>query len=364
MITLLLAIATIAYVLMMLFLSIGLNRADRAKTVENYEPRVSVIVAARNEEEHIGRCIESLFSIEYPRDKLEIIIVNDSSTDRTADILEEYRRSKSFRVLRTKPGEGNLRGKANALAQGIEASSGEILMFTDADCTVNPDWIRQTIQFFSQEVGVVGGFTLLRANRTFEGVQALDWVFLFSLSSATAGWNIPLTAIGNNLSLRRSAYDKTGGYREIPFSVTEDYSLVRAIRNKTGLEVRFPANAQSVVTSSACRDWKQLFHQKQRWGVGGLDMVYYGILIMAVGWIFRLLLLLGAFGASLPVLGLSIITAILVDGKFIGKALWHFKALRYLKYLFAFEIYFTFYVLAIPIIAIVSRKVMWKERTL
>ena len=72
------------------------------------------------------------------------------------------------------PGKGNMRGKANALAQGIRQSSGEILMFTDADCIVPPRWVRKTVQYFTDEVGIVGGFTLLKANRTFEGIQSLD----------------------------------------------------------------------------------------------------------------------------------------------------------------------------------------------
>jgi len=364
MITILLMMATAAYVLMMLFLIIGLRRASRAETLENYEPTVSVIVAARNEEDHIGRCVESLFRIEYPADKLEIIIVNDGSTDRTGEILEKYRPSGSFLIVHATPGEGNLRGKTNAISQGIERSNGEILMFTDADCTVNPEWVRRTIQQFDHEGGVVGGFTLLKADRLFEGMQSLDWIFLFSLASATAGWNIPLTAIGNNLSIRRSAYENIGGYRKIPFSVTEDYSLVRAIIEKAGLEVRFPIHAETVVTSSACQNWRQLFRQKQRWGVGGLDMVLHGVVIMSIGWILRLMILVGIFAVPMPVLWCSLVATMVVDGSFIGKALREFKASRYWKYFLAFEIYFTLYVIAIPIIAIVSRNVVWKERKL
>ncbi|MBI3364777.1 MAG: glycosyltransferase, partial [Ignavibacteriae bacterium] len=295
---------------------------------------------------------------------LEIILVNDSSTDRTAEIIERYRQSRSFLALHAKPGEGNLRGKTNAITQGIEVSRGEILMFTDADCTVQPGWVRETVQYFDEETAIVGGFTLLKADRTFEGIQALDWVFLFNLASATAGWNIPLTAIGNNLSVRRSAYDKTGGYKEIAFSVTEDYSLVQSIRRKTKLKVRFPANSHTVVTSNACKTWKQLFRQKQRWGVGGLDMVFHGLLIMAIGWMFRIALIAGVYAASFPVLGVALVSMAVGDGRFIGKVLREFTVSKYFKYFIAFEVYFTFYILLIPFVAFASRKVVWKERTL
>src|SRR5262249_33713215 len=152
------------------------------------------------------------------REKLEAVIVNDGSTDRTREIAEEMARSHTWmKVISTHHGEGNLLGKTNAVSAGIDISRGEILMFTDADCTIPPEWVREAVKCFDEKAGIVGGFTILESHRTFEGMQALDWIFLFGVSSATAGWGIPLTAIGNNLSVRRSSYDATGGFRNIPF---------------------------------------------------------------------------------------------------------------------------------------------------
>src|SRR5713101_3554770 len=163
MISVLLA-AVLLYLLQMIVLRIGLERADRARRLEEYEPTVSVIVAARNEEHCIQQCIDSLLKLEYPREKLEITIVNDGSTDRTREIAEmSTDNSAALKVISAMQGEGNLRGKANAISQGIDASSGEILMFTDADCTVPERWVKETVRYFDNGVGVVGGFTLLNA---------------------------------------------------------------------------------------------------------------------------------------------------------------------------------------------------------
>ena len=188
-----------------------------------------------------------------------------------------------------------MRGKANALAQGIHQSSGEILLFTDADCTVPRQWVRTTVQYFTDDVGVVGGFTLLKANRIFEGIQSLDWIFLFSLASSMAGLNRPLTAIGNNVGIRRAAYTAVGGYEVIPFSVTEDYALVHTIYQNTTYRVVFPINPETVVISSACRTLHHLYHQKQRWGVGGLDMVFRGKVIGIIGWLAKTGMIVTAF---------------------------------------------------------------------
>jgi cellulose synthase/poly-beta-1,6-N-acetylglucosamine synthase-like glycosyltransferase len=364
--TILLISITILYVVQMIALRIGLNRSDRSAVVEQYEPAVSVIVAARNEEECILTCLEALSKISYPKEKLDIVIVNDGSTDRTWEIVNTFiRQHPTIRMISTTPGTGNLRGKTNAVAKGIEASSGEIIMFTDADCTVPSSWVRETVKSFDEHVGIVGGFTLLRAGTVFEGIQSLDWVFLFGLASSTAGWKMPLTVIGNNFSVRRAAYLATGGYGVIPFSVTEDYALVQAVVTKTEYKVSFPLNPDAVVISNACKTWQHLYRQKQRWGVGGLDMVFRGLLITSVGWIERILLIAAMMtGTPFSVLFITLISLLLADYMFLEKPLRQFGKRTTLKYFPLFELYFSVYMLILPLVALLSKNVVWKERKL
>jgi cellulose synthase/poly-beta-1,6-N-acetylglucosamine synthase-like glycosyltransferase len=362
---LILLTAAILYVILVVFLKMGLARASRIDGHDSYEPTISIIVPARNEEAHLGECLRSLTEIDYPKDKLQVIIVNDGSLDRTKEIAEDIvRRYSWMELVNTRQSEGNLKGKSNALSAGIDASRGEILMFTDADCTVLRSWAHETARYFDEGTGVVGGYTLLDANRPFEGVQALDWIFLFGLAASTAGWNIPLTVIGNNLAVRRSAYAATGGYRNIPFSVTEDYALVQAMLEKSRIRVRFPVNPRTLVNSKPCQTWKQLYRQKQRWGVGGLEMVFWGMVIMSIGWAFRLAIILSCFlGAP----GITLAAAVclgLSDLYFLWMPLRRFGRLNYLKYFLPFELYFSVYVLLIPIVAKLSKNVVWKERKL
>lgn len=365
MFTTLLIIITLIYIAQMIFLRLGLGRSERAKRDEFAEPTVAVIVAARNEEERIESCLQSLVNIEYPKEKLEVAVVNDHSTDRTLDIMRTFAcQHPSLLVLEAGPEQGNLRGKTNAVAFGIENTRGSILMFTDADCTVSPTWVRETVKYFDERIGIVGGFTILESTRMFEGIQSLDWVFLFGLASATAGWNIPLTAIGNNLAVRRDAYSSVGGYRKIPFSVTEDYSLVQAILQNSDYGIRFPIDPKAVVASKPCQNWNELFRQKQRWGVGGLDMVLRGMVIMAVGWLFRSMLFVGLFTADLPVVGVTAASICLMELQFLWKPLKKFRRTFLLKDFVLFEIYFSCYVLIIPFVAVFSRRILWKERKL
>jgi cellulose synthase/poly-beta-1,6-N-acetylglucosamine synthase-like glycosyltransferase len=262
------------------------------------------------------------------------------------------------------PPAGTLHGKANALQHGIAASGGEILMFTDADCRVPRTWVKETVSRFDPGTAVVGGFTLLDARTPFEGMQQLDWIMLFGVAASAAGWGSPLTAIGNNLSVRRSAYDACGGFAGIPFSVTEDYALVQAILRTTRMNVRFPLSPGALVASKPCGSFWQLYRQKQRWVVGGLDMVFRGLLIMAFGWIYRALLVIGWAFVPLPWYLGAVAVIIALEAMFLARPLRAFGAIASLRHLAAFQLYYLPYVLLTPLVAMLSKDVVWKERTL
>ena len=352
------------YLCQMVFLRWGLEKTRKYNLTIDYEPMVSVIVAARNEEENIRACIESLLQLEYPKEKCELIIIDDGSTDRTGAIAQSFAKIHNHvRVIVSATGQGNLRGKANALSQGIDQSKGEILLFTDADCVVPPTWIRETVAHYAPGVAVVAGFTLLRHSTAFEAIQAIDWFLLFGVSAATAAWNMPLTGIGNNLSVRRSAYDAVGGYRNLPFSVTEDYALVQAVWQKTRMEVRYPLNRKTLVVSKPCATLRSLFRQRQRWSVGGLEMVFRGFVLMAIPFALHLSFFVG-FLLSPSWLWWTIMSVKIAGDIFL---LWYpirvFKEFNLLQYFLFFELYFIVYEMFIPFIALLSRKVVWKERS-
>lgn len=356
--------AAVVYVGEILWLTWGLRRTARSRAAAGSEPTVSIIVAARNEEERISDCLRSLAALHYPPERLEIVVVDDRSTDRTAEIVRQFcQEHPAIRTVTSGLPEGSLQGKANALVYGIESSRGEILMFTDADCSVPPTWVEKTVGYFDGATGVVGGFTLLDAERAFEGMQQIDWLFLFGIASSTAGWNTPLTVIGNNLSVRRSAYDAVGGYRNIPFSVTEDYTLVQAILRTTQFKVQFPLDAGTLVHSKACQNWRQLYRQKQRWVVGGLDMVLEGLLIMGVGWVYRLALII-CWAFVDPLLFTLVAAGVLCSELFyVSAPLRRFSSLGSLRYFPAFQAYYLPLVLLSPLIALISKNIVWKERT-
>ena len=119
-------------------------------------PLVSVVVPVFNGEETIEACIDSLLRLDYPATQLEVVVVDNRSKDRTPTILADY----GERIVRAREA---IRGPAAARNRGVRVAGGEIVAFTDADCTVDPGWLRQLIGPLSDpSVGIVGGRILSR----------------------------------------------------------------------------------------------------------------------------------------------------------------------------------------------------------
>jgi glycosyltransferase involved in cell wall biosynthesis len=117
-------------------------------------PNVSVIVPVYNAEETIRDCIDSLLQLNYPKENLELIFVNNASTDKTREVLKQY--SNEIRILYEAK-----RGPAAARNKGLLNAKGEIIAFTDSDCVVDKDWLLNLIKpLRDSRVGVVGGTIL------------------------------------------------------------------------------------------------------------------------------------------------------------------------------------------------------------
>ncbi|MBU0560030.1 MAG: glycosyltransferase [Bacteroidetes bacterium] len=325
-------------------------------------PSASVLVAARNEEHNILDCLESLDNIVYPEGKLEIIIVDDNSEDSTSDIVDKYISGKEkFKLLRGTTPIGSLKGKANAIANGIKLSKNEIILTTDADCKVSTTWASTLASYFTKDVAMVCGYTHQSFRNAFEGMQSLDFIYLLEVAGGTMNFNRPLSCIGNNMSYRKDVYDEVGGYEAIPFSVTEDFKMLMAIHDLKKYKIIYPIDEGGLVESKPCEDFKSLYWQKKRWGVGGLDSELIGLSVMGTGMITNLLILFSPLFFSLNVLYL-IIAKIFTDYFFLQQAHKKLKLPLTIKNFIAFELYFIFYVIALPTLLIFSKSVRWKGR--
>ncbi len=332
------------------------------KISEDELPTATVIVAARDEEDKIQRCLDSLGNLEYPEGKLEVLLVDDRSTDKTGEIIDDFISSRSnFKKIIPDEPKGKMVGKVNALATAIRHAKSEIILTTDADCEVKPKWVKTIASYYQKDVGMVDSYTTQIADSPFSGMQAIDFIYLLLVAGGTINIGLPISCIGNNMSFRKKAYEEIGGYENLPFSVTEDFTLLRAIYKLGKYKILFPLEKDALITSIACPDLKSLYHQKKRWSIGGLGVPVRGFFIMAWGFLTHLCMLLTPFFYS-PAWLYLIFFKIATDYFVLYPIHKKLGITKNLKYFWAYQIYYILYVLALPFIVLASRKVVWKGR--
>ncbi|MGH7451756.1 MAG: glycosyltransferase [bacterium] len=286
------------YVISSLILLYGIFRRCPARV--SPQPSVSVLIAARNEENRLPHCLDSLLRSQYPAEKFEILVIDDRSTDNTRQIAERFAHQHSqVRVIPINRRLENMCGKASALCQGLIHARGEIILMTDADCQVPPSWIPQMASHFAPNVGLVGGFTLLssreKTNAIFAEIQTLDWMYLLTVGAGAAGLRKPVSIIGNNFAFRRAAYDAVGGYEKLGFSIIEDFALMRAIHEQTHWQIIFPLDPQIAITSEPATSWREFYEQRQRWAAGGKEVGLLAKWLMVMAFLGHLVCLVAFF---------------------------------------------------------------------
>jgi len=360
-----LAVAICYFITAMIILR-GL-RTSHDQTTE--QPKISILIPARNEEKYLPACLESISKLKYPTHLTEVIVLDDRSDDRTGEIAREYCSKYShFNLYNITDSRAGLAGKMKVLCQGIEYATGEFILVTDADCEVNANWANAMVSYFTNNTGMVGGATLLSKSdikeSIFAKIQALDWLFLEGVASGSAGSGYPTSILGNNFAFRKQAYTETGGYEAIGFSLTEDMVLMRAIQKLKKWQIKYPLTSETVIYSHPAKSFNQLLNQRRRWVSGGMTGPVSGWTMMTIAFITHLLPLI--FFISAKPTGLiftSLIIPIIADLSFILRPLTHrMKRNDLLNYFAFFEVYYFFYTTFFAVLSFLPLKIKWKNR--
>ena len=303
-------------------ITFGLSRRTRPKP-DNSFPSVTVVVCAHNEADRIGPCLEALSSQTFDDSRRQIILVDDRSTDGTGDIARSWTDRLPLTVLEVE--EGMLAcPKKNALALALEASTGDLILMTDADCTPAPGWVTSTVAAFGEGTGaVIGSAPLTDTGGRWTPLFVFQSMLVNALAAGSAGIGFPLACSGRNLAYRREAYLDAGGYAPIGHIVGgDDVLLMRRIR-AAGWHIDYNHDPDAAVTSPvhSDRQWqRQIRYQSKARHYGG-RVLSLAILV----YIFHLLLLVSPVVGALepgilPILWPVVIVKATVDGVFLWRA--------------------------------------------
>lgn len=302
-----------------LCLFINYNFKDYVKKNQVFDfPFVSILIPSRNEEENLPTCLKSIAMLNYPEDKLQIILGNDRSSDETGVLLKEFA-CKNDRVELVQVLEGDstkMNGKANALSQMAEYAKGEVMLYTDADCQVPEDWVRSMVLAQNNtKAGIITGITQIKANNFFGKMQGMDWWLTLGMVKVMSDLGFSVTSLGNNMLITKEAYQAVGGFEGIPFSLTEDFEIAKNIQSK-GYKVLQQVSGDNLIATKPQQKFFQLLYQRKRWMSGAMSLPIYWRLILAIQVLFFPGILLLVF--LHPLIGFGLwITKVLTQGLFI-----------------------------------------------
>ncbi len=209
------AIFTGIYVLILAYATVGML-LNRVHSQSKKHP-ISVIIAARNEESRIHYLLEALQKLNYLSDAYEIIIVNDHSTDRTAEILAAYEGKFNIRILHNEIVSEELVGKKAALQYGINHAKYDILAFTDADCAPHPNWLRAISNGMDDSTDYMLGYTfVLNGSRgKVFSLKNFERTIYCVLAAAGMFFKRPITSSASNMIYRKKVFEACNGFADI-----------------------------------------------------------------------------------------------------------------------------------------------------
>lgn len=332
-------------------------------------PKISVVIPFRNEAENLPKLLFALQHQTFPHS--EIVFVNDSSTDNSREIIENLRHK--FQTCASICNDdwhlidAAGYGKKNALREGIEKSSGELIICTDADCIPNKGWIESIAKFYAENQPdmIIAPVVMLDDKSVFGQMQALEFMSLQASTAGAACAKMPIMCNGANMAFPRQTWQRHSADLKDEKLSGDDMFLMMSVKRAKG-NIAYLKSTDAVVFAFPCRTFADFFNQRKRWVSKSTAYTDFFVILTAFA----------VFGISAMVIA-SVVWGILT-GKWLLFAfvflvklvsdrilLYDYakfaKSLHLLRWLFPLSLVYPFYVLLTAITGIFGR-FEWKGR--
>jgi len=263
-----------AYTLVFLFLLFGVTvyngfnyqskNSNRSDIPDHSKSKLSLIIAAKNEEQNIVPLINSLEKLNYRKEDFEVVIIDDNSTDKTAEFFQQEIKVKSnYKMIRAI--DKKLDAKKGALAIGIEEAQHNLIVITDADCEPESKWVSAFASSLDYGYDFVFGVSPIRSGKKLvEKISAFENLRNSFLTISAVGLNIPYSATARSFGFRKKSFEHVGGYSntEETISGDDDLLLREAVRNK--MLIGTVIDPEAFVYTAAPKNFSEYFKQKKR----------------------------------------------------------------------------------------------------
>ncbi|ELR69581.1 N-acetylglucosaminyltransferase [Fulvivirga imtechensis AK7] len=330
----------------------------------------SVVIPLRNEAENVFVLCQSLLQLDFPKHRYEIILIDDHSEDATGgrvkDFIEQHGFGINIDLLSLRDGVG----KKSAILQGINASKGDVIITTDADCIFSPQWLRSISGYYEQQEAemVFGGVTFHGENTFFKKLQTIEFASLIGTGAASLALGIPNMCNGANFSFRKRAFFTVGGYSDNEHLASgDDEFLMHKFSRQFPGQVFFNTSKDGTVATKPQTTWKDFFQQRKRWAskwrhYSNLKASFLAVFILMFNLAFIMAVGLVIFDAGfyLPLL-ISIMFKCIVEGIFLSLILKFLKKRLSVSLFIFLQFTYPFYVIICGIAANFG-KYTWKGR--
>ncbi|HEY6502717.1 MAG TPA: glycosyltransferase [Chitinophagaceae bacterium] len=230
----------------------------------SFQTKISVIVPARNEENNIGALLDALEQQSYPRDLFEIIVTDDHSEDRTAEIVKQYDKVKLLSLQDDKINSY----KKKAIETGIASATGDLIVTTDADCLPPENWLQTIAAFKEQEeaVFIAAPVSINCSSSIVQVFQAMDFMVLQGITGAAVYKKNLSMCNGANLAYERKAFYEVNGFAGTDHIASgDDMMLMHKIWKEYPGRVYYLKSEEVIVATQPVKTWKAFLRQRIRW---------------------------------------------------------------------------------------------------
>ena len=232
--------------------------------------KISIIIPARNEEENIGYCLQSIIEQSYPAHLFEVLVVDDHSTDNTAAIIKSYA-SHNVKLISLKDylsaNEINSY-KKKAIEISIQQSNGELIVTSDADCIFPKNWLTSIASFYESKrpAFIVMPVLISYGKKMIEVFQSLDFMTLQGITGASVHKKFHSMCNGANLAYTKEAFIAVNGFKGIDnIASGDDMLLMHKIYNQFPNNIEYLKSREVIVTTNPVSTIQEFFNQRIRW---------------------------------------------------------------------------------------------------
>lgn len=346
----------------------------RASSGQSPTTSITVIIPVRNEAHNIGALLKDLSQQTYDSSLFDVIIANDGSTDNTSYVLDTFKRntSISLKIIDLDQSEKSSAPKKRAIQTALNQAKGTLIVTTDGDCRVSPDWILSIAQAYeiTNAKLISGPVTFTAENSLTDHLQTVEFSSLIGSGAASIAAGSPSMCNGANLAYEKKIFEELGGFSGNEHIASgDDEFLMHKIAERFPGSVHFLKDTRAIVLTSSHKKWQDFFHQRKRWAskwkhYSNPLTVALAIYIFSCNAALILVFVLGTLG----IIPWSLILLILFikwfpEWLFIGSVLTFLNKSRSIIYILVVQIFYPFYVSLFGIIA-QQPSYTWKGREL